>query len=245
MVFITAEIGINWIGDLDLAEQLMVGAKKAGCNAVKFQAFNEKIVNDHPAKDLLLRSTISEKNIEQINNISKKVGIEWYCTPMYPEAIEFLDPYVNRYKIRYSDSQSLFLNKQTPLITNILKTGKQVIISSEKNPKETELYNNPNVKWLYVVPKYPCTLEDLDFLHLDDFDGYSNHCRHFLAPLTAVILGAEMIEIHITHDHNGDYLDNPVSFDLNELQTLVELIHLSQKIKHVKNLNKRTELSRI
>ena len=44
MVFIVAEIGVNWDGDFELARILMENAKNAGCNAVKFQAFNEKII---------------------------------------------------------------------------------------------------------------------------------------------------------------------------------------------------------
>ena len=37
MVFITAEIGINHNGDLDIAKKLIDVAKNAGCDAVKFQ----------------------------------------------------------------------------------------------------------------------------------------------------------------------------------------------------------------
>jgi len=44
MAFIVAEIGVNWNGDLKLAKKMMLQAKKAGADAVKFQAFNEKIV---------------------------------------------------------------------------------------------------------------------------------------------------------------------------------------------------------
>ena len=35
--YIIAEIGINHNGDLDLAKKLIRKAKRAGCNAVKFQ----------------------------------------------------------------------------------------------------------------------------------------------------------------------------------------------------------------
>ena len=117
MVFITAEIGVNWDGDFALIEKMMKDAKNADCNAVKLQAFDEKIVSDHPEKNRLLKSSVSSDNIEQINSISKKVGIEWYCTPMYPNAIDFLDPFVKRYKIRYHDSIPLHENKITSLIT--------------------------------------------------------------------------------------------------------------------------------
>ena len=230
MVFITAEIGINWDGDFILMEKMMRDAKNAGCNAIKLQAFNEKIVSDHPQKNRLLKSSISRNNIEQIDSISKKIGIEWYCTPMYPEAIDFLDPFVKRYKIRYNDSLSLHENKATSLISKALETEKQIIISTQKNPRQLELYNNDNVKWLYVVPKYPCSIDDLDFTNLSDFDGFSNHCIHFLAPLSAVILGANMIEIHVTSNKDKDFIDNPVSFDNIETEKLITLIRYAEKI---------------
>ena len=102
LVFITAEIGVNWDGDFILIEKMMRDAKNSGCDAVKLQAFNEKIISEHPQKNRLLKSSVSKNNIEQIDSISKKIGIEWYCTPMYPDAIDFLDPFVKRYKIRYS-----------------------------------------------------------------------------------------------------------------------------------------------
>ena len=231
MVFITAEIGVNWEGDFILLEKMMRDAKNAGCDAVKLQAFDEKIVSEHPKKSRLLKSSVSRNNIEQINSISKKMNIEWYCTPMYPDAIDFLDSFVKRYKIRYNDSLPLHENRMTPLITKALETGKQVIISTQKNPKQLELYSNNNVKWLYVVPKYPCSIDELDFLNLNDFDGFSNHCRHFLAPLSAVILGAKMIEIHVTSNKDKDFIDNTVSFDTSETEKLITLIRYAEKMR--------------
>ena len=231
MVFITAEIGVNWEGDFILLEKMMGDAKNAGCDAVKLQAFDEKIVSEHPKKSRLLKSSVSRDNIEQINSISKKMNIEWYCTPMYPDAIDFLDSFVKRYKIRYSDSLPLHENKTTPLISKALETEKQIIVSTQKNPKQLDLYNNDNVKWLYVVPKYPCSIDELDFSNLDDFDGFSNHCTHFLAPLSAVVLGAQIIEIHVTSNKDKDFIDNPVSFDTNETRNLMALIRQAEKIQ--------------
>ena len=209
---------------------MMRDAKNAGCDAVKLQAFDEKIVSEHPQKNRLLKSSVSRNNIEQIDSISKKIGIEWYCTPMYPDAIDFLDPFVKRYKIRYNDSLPLHENRTTSLISKALETEKQIIVSTQKNPKQLELYNNNNVKWLYVVPKYPCSIDELDFSNFSDFDGFSNHCIHFLAPLSAVILGAKMIEIHVTSNKTKDFVDNPVSFDTTETEELITLIRRAEKI---------------
>ena len=48
--------------------------------------------------------------------------------------------------------------------------------------------------------------------------------------ITAAILGAEMIEIHVTPDKEKNYFDNPVSFDPSESEYLVRLIRKIEKI---------------
>ena len=89
----------------------------------------------------------------------------------------------------------------------------------------------PNTKWLYCVPKYPCLLEEIDFSNLKDFNGYSNHSSETIVPIMASILGAEIIEMHITYDKNQDFPDNNVSFDELELNQITNAIHLAKKIK--------------
>lgn len=231
MSFIIAEIGVNWDGDLNLVEDMMIHAKNAGCNAVKFQSFNKNIIGNHPEYERLMKTSISESNIEKINDLSQTVGIEWFCTPMYIESVDILIPYVKRFKIREFDSRQLLENKTTDLIEKILETNKEIIISSQYPPDNSEYYNHPKIKWLYCVPKYPCSLEDLDFSKLEKFDGFSNHCPQIIAPLTAAILGAEIIEIHITSNKIKNFVDNNVSFDYNELSEIIKAIRLSEKIK--------------
>jgi N,N'-diacetyllegionaminate synthase len=229
--FIIAEIGVNWDGDFNLVEDMMIHAKNADCNAVKFQAFNKNIIGNHPEYERLMKTSISESNIEKIDNLAQKIGIEWFCTPMYPEAIDFLTPYVKRFKIREFDSRKLLENKTTDLMEKILETDKEIIISSQNSPENSKLYNNSKIKWLYCVPKYPCNLEDIDFSELEKFDGFSNHCPQLIAPLSAAIRGAEIIEIHITSSKEKNFVDNNVSFDYNELTDTIKAIRLSEKIK--------------
>jgi len=233
MVLLVAEIGVNWDGDLEIAREMMKSSKDAGCSFVKFQAFNENMVKEHPEKERLMKATITPKNIEEISSISKSVGIEWFCTPMYEEAVDFLDSYVNRYKIRAADGKSLITNNPSKLVNRVLDTKKPVIVSVESDPTQSTHYgdNNFNIKWLYCVSKYPCSFEDLDFGGLRKiYDGYSNHCPDILAPITAATLGAGLIEIHITSDKTKKFIDNNVSFDYLELEEIVKSIKKIEKI---------------
>ena len=97
------------------------------------------------------------------------------------------------------------------------------ITNQNKDTAQIPIINN--------IEKQQYSKEDLDFTAIKDFDGYSNHCPHFLAPLTAVSLGAKIIEVHITSDKSKDFIDNSVSFDYKELNELVGLIRLSQRIR--------------
>lgn len=230
MTFIISEIGVNWDGDFKLVEEMMSKSKEIGCNAVKFQSFNEDIVSKHPEKKRLMKASISKSNIKEIENISKSIGIEWFSTPMYTEAVELLDPFVNRFKIREFDSRQLIKNKSSEIMDKILETNKEVIISSQISPKNCSYYKNQKIKWLYCIPKYPCKLNEFDFKKINEFNGFSNHCTHILAPITASILGAEIIEIHITSDKSKKFVDNNVSFNYNELETIVNHIRLIEKM---------------
>ena len=169
-MLIIAEIGVNWDGDFRLLKEMMYEAKLAGCDLVKFQAFTKEMIKDNPESERLAKSSISKDNVQKINDLANEVGIEWFCTPMYPEAVDFLNPYVKRFKIREVDARPLLENKTTQIFEKLLKTNKEIIISSEKSPRNSKYFGLKNLKWLYCVPKYPCKLTDFDFskINLDE-----------------------------------------------------------------------------
>jgi len=228
MSFIVAEIGVNWDGDIQLVKKMITQSKNLGFDAVKFQSYTYEMIKSHPERERLIKSSISKDNIDEINDIAKGVGIEWFCTPMYPDAVDLLNPYVKRFKIREVDSRILLKNQTSEIIDRIFETKKEIIASSQNNPKNSKYYNK--IKWLYCVPKYPCDLSEIDFSDLSNFSGYSNHCPNIIAPLASAILGAKIIEIHVTSSKLKNFFDNPVSFDYNELEFLIKLIRDSEKL---------------
>jgi sialic acid synthase SpsE len=219
-----SEIGVNWDGDFELVKEMMQESVDADFNLVKFQAFEAGLVSNHPQASRIFKSSITPDNIEKIDSISNDVGIEWFCTPMYENAILFLEPYVNRYKIREYDGRNLLRNNSTHLFAKLLETKKEIMISSESSPQNCTFYNNEQIKWLYCVPKYPCNFSEIDFSILKYFDGFSNHCPDISAPLKVIDLNSELLEIHITSDKEGDFVDNNVSFDYSDMKEIAKYI---------------------
>lgn len=219
-----AEIGVNWDGDFELVKEMMQESVNADFNFVKFQAFQPELVAKHPEASRVYRSSITPKNINKINSIANDIGIEWFCTPMYEDAIKILDPFVNRYKIREYDGREIVVNKTTNILQKLLDTKKEIIISSESSPTKCKFYKNNQIKWLYCIPKYPCKLNEIDFSMIKNFDGFSNHCPDIRALKKVIDLKSEILEIHITSDKSGDFIDNNVSFDYSDMKEIAKYV---------------------
>ena len=228
MTEIIAEIGINWDGNFDLLNEMMEKSKEAGCDLVKLQAFERATTNNHPQTERLLKSAVTNKNIEKINDLAKSNNIEWFCTPMYPDAVKLLEPYLNQFKIREFDARKLANGKSSEMIDLIIATKKPIIASSEEIPKKNDSIKS-RIKWLYCIPKYPCDYKKIDFQKMKKFDGFSNHCPQIDAPIDAAKNGAKIIEVHITSNKKDDFIDNNVSFDYNQLSELVLQIRNFEK----------------
>lgn len=214
MTFITAEIGTHWKGDFDLLARMVASAYAVGFDAVKFQAFRLEDLNSRPYR---MNSTVTADNVAKIDDICKSIGIEWYCMSTYVEAIDFLDPYVKRYKIRYRDSADV------SLLNKIFTRGKPVIISCEKPKISTERVTN-----MYCINKYPHSYQEIDFEKMKLFDGFSCHAPYSKSVIDAVkIGGVNYLELHVTYDIDDETLaDNCVAFTFARCKTLIEQVRL-------------------
>ena len=93
MVFVTAEIGTNHMGDIKIAKKLIDVAKEAGCDAVKFQKKSVEKIYSKEFLDSKLESpwgttqremrTYREFNMKQFSEIDKyckKKKIFWFAS---------------------------------------------------------------------------------------------------------------------------------------------------------------------
>ena len=92
-VTIVAEIASNWEGNVTKAKKLIKECKKAGADAVKFQAWRAADLYDakHPNWKEIKKSELTFKNIKLLKDFSDKNKIDFFCSSFYPEAVEFLN----------------------------------------------------------------------------------------------------------------------------------------------------------
>ena len=106
MTFITAELGINHNGDIDIAKKLIDIAKLAGCNAVKFQKRTIEKVYSKEALDSPRDSPWGTTNREQKNGLEfskneydiidkycKTNELDWYASAWDLDSLDFLKNY--------------------------------------------------------------------------------------------------------------------------------------------------------
>jgi len=244
MTFITAELGINHNGDIDIAKKLIDTAKLAGCDAVKFQKRTvEKVyskeVLDSPRDSPWGTTTREQKNgiefskneYDIIDKYCKNNHIEWYASAWDVESLEFL----KQYEFKYNKVASAMLTNME-LINKIAQEKKHTFVS-------TGMSNMDQIKTAVNIFKknecpfelqhsnssYPMKIEEANLNCIktlqNEFEcnvGYSGHeSLGYLICVAAVILGATSIERHITLDRSMYGSDQPASLEPAGLQRLV------------------------
>jgi len=245
--FIIAEVGNNHNGSVDEAKKLVDSAILSGADAVKFQLRDMSTLYavDQGSKDpsadlgvqyvldLLERYQLNHTDLKLVRDYCSEKGIDFLCTPFDKNSVDFLESIgVPAYKIASADlTNHLLINylckKNKPLIVS---TG----MSSEGEIERTVSLlkkNNAQFILLHCNSTYPCPDEDINLLYMDRLRevsggviGYSGHDRGIAVPISAVALGARVIEKHFTHDKTQEGNDHKVSLLPNEFKEMVQSI---------------------
>ncbi len=229
---VISELGINHLGNMELAKQMIDLSVACGVDMVKMQVYDtDRLYNGNiTAKSYKdsQRGWFSYKNFRVLADYSP---IEWFAAPFDIDAVELLEDIgVKRYKIA---SRSVIDHE---LIKAIAKTKKPVIMSTGKHLLETvraamDLLRDNAVTLLYCVTDYPAKIQDLNFGKMvkqgEIFKvpyGFSDHTTGIFASLEAVRLGASVIEKHFTVSRNLEGCDQICSLEFNEMKLLVKSI---------------------
>lgn len=257
--YVIAEIGCNHNGETELGLKMIKAAKDCGADAVKFQFFTENnlFTNDYldeldsgsvklenvdkwedkelglnNIKEQISAFTSDEKQLVVFKNYCDEIGIDFGCTPVNEDGVEFLAKIDSDFlKISSMDANNL------KMIDACIKTNLPVIISTGMATLQDidKIYNlfrerkYDNFSMLHCVSIYPPRDEIVNLNFIDtlksiyDCDiGYSDHSLGFSLPIAAIAKGVKIIEKHFTIDKNMPGWDHKVSADEKDLRIICE-----------------------
>jgi len=221
MVFITAEIGINHNGDINIAKKLIDIAKNANCDAVKFQKRTvEKVyskqVLDSPrespwgttTREQKLGLEFNKKEYDIIDAYCKEKGIEWFASSWDIDSQLFL----RNYHLKHNKIASAMLTN-TELLNLVAEEKKHTFISTgmstiDQISHAVKIFKNHDCPFelMHSNSSYPMNPNEANLLCIktlkEKFNcnvGYSGHeSSGYYISLAAAVLGATSIERHIT-----------------------------------------------
>lgn len=251
-VIIIAEAGVNHNGNLDLARKMVLAAKEAGADYVKFQtAIPELVISTFAPKAEYQKETTGadESQLEMCRKIhlplSDYAGLKAYCdevgigfmsTPFDLVSIECLDALkMDFWKIPSGEITNL------PYLRKIARCGGRVILStgmstlSEVEDAVKVLEDNgvarKDIILLHCTTQYPTPYDAVNLKAMESLRtlgcasvGYSDHTQGISIPVAAVALGATVIEKHFTLDRTLPGPDQAASLEPDELRQMVDEI---------------------
>jgi len=239
-VKIVAEIASNWEGSINKATKLIQESKNAGADAVKFQMWraNDLYSNKHPDWKFIKKSEITFEKAKKLKKIADRIGIEFFCSAFYPEAVEILEKLkVKQYKIA---SRTCLLKDPHSLETleKKSKSKKPVVISmglGGDRKKIEKIFSNNKKLFCYCISEYPTKIDKINWKHAMNYDGFSDHTLGISAPIIFTIMKKQrktkeiFIEKHVKLK-NSKGPDASSSIDVEELKMLVNQIRIIQKL---------------
>jgi len=271
-VIIIGEIGVNHNGNINTAKKLIIVAKKAGCDFVKFQSFKAvNLVKQETGIAGYQKNNLKKKNIKQIDmlkqyelsvddhekiiNFCKRKKIKFLSSPFDTDSLKLLFKLgVKNIKIASGEITHY------PLLRDIGKRAKKVFLSTGmanlaeiKSALKILTKNGlkkKNIIILHCHSDYPTKLKDVNLNVLKSIKkdlkvevGYSDHTLGFETAVSAVAMGARVIEKHITLNQNMIGPDHKASMEPKKFFQFTNSIRNTEKLLGSNNkIPTKTEL---
>ena len=246
--YIIAELSANHKGDLGRAIDLIDAAAASGADAVKLQTYRpDTITLNHNGPEFRIEDGLWAGRTlfdlyedahtpwewhKPLFERAKAHGITLFSSPFDSSAIELLEDLRSpAYKI------ASFEITDIGLIQRAVTTGKPIIISTGLATLDEIVEAVDTVRdaggtqlaLLHCISGYPTPLEDCNLRTITDLKsrfrfpvGLSDHTVDSIASITAVALGASIIEKHFTLDRNDGSVDAAFSLAPKQFKALVD-----------------------
>ena len=257
--YVIAEAADAHYGSLDRAKEMVIQAKIAGANAIKFQHHipDAEMLRDiplsgnmkEPLYDFLVKNALKIEQHVELNSFCIQNSIDYLCTPFSLKAALELESNIDLPAYKIGSGEML----DHPTIKEIMKFGKPMIISTGMSTIEEidltyEIVKNhtPGLVMMNCTSAYPPNYSDIHISFTKDMVnrypkaiiGFSDHSPGFEVVLAAFVLGAKVIEKHITLSHELAGPDQSVSIDFHDLKKMIEqLTNLGMALKSKKEIH--------
>lgn len=236
--YIIAEIGANHNGNIDIAEKLIIEAKNAGADCVKFQSWSKKsLMSNVLFKDNIDfereidKCAFSEDNLLKVKEIADREQIDISSSPFSRSEVDFLVDKLNApfIKIASMDVNNYpFLKyvaqKQVPIV---MSTGLSELHEIDKAISTIEDAGNKQIIVLHCASNYPPDDAEVNLNKIKTYMklypypiGFSDHTLGTSIPLASVVFGVSVIEKHFTLDKQMEGWDHAVSANPEEMKRI-------------------------
>ena len=253
--YIIAEMSGNHAGSIDNAKKIIHAAKEAGADCIKIQTYTPDTMTIPCDKSYFQigEGTWNGENLYQLyekaytpwewqpelKKEADAIGIDFFSTPFDKTSCDFLEEMgVDFYKI------ASFEIVDIPLIEYVASKGKPIIMSTgmsslgeiEDAVNAVRRQGNEQLALLRCASAYPAITDEMNLMTMKNMAevfgvpvGLSDHSMGSVGAVTAVALGAKIIEKHFCLDRS---IENPdASFSMNpaEFAQMVKDIRQAEK----------------
>lgn len=256
--FVIAEASSNHCHDIQRAIELVRVAAEAGAGAVKFQTFSceDIAARDVPIPDhethglpqyfheIFEKGGLPREWHRPLKAMAEDLGLIFLSTPFSMDAAKFLVDEVGVPALKIASGDLTF----TPLLEYAASINLPIIASTGGATMAEVLRAmlgplasvsiQDRLALLHCVSSYPCAMDDANLKAIQALQnlfphvpiGWSDHTISVEAvPLLAVIMGARLIEKHLTLD-DAPTMDSCVSLRPDQFKRMVEMIRAVPQI---------------
>lgn len=254
--FIVAELSANHNHQLELAKRTILAAKEAGVDAVKLQTYTaDTITLDCDGSDFQIHGGLWDGYTyyklyqeaytpwewhKELFEYAQSLGLVCFSTPFDKTAVDFLESIGNPiFKIASFEITDVPLieyaaSKHKPMV---ISTGIATIQDIEDAIAACRRAGNNDITLLKCTSEYPAPLSKANLLTIPDMKqrfgvkvGVSDHSMTNTLPVTAVALGATLVEKHLILDRSMGGPDSGFSMQPDEFKAMVESIREVEQV---------------
>lgn len=253
--YIIAEMSANHAGDISRAKEIIHAAKEAGADCIKIQTYTPDTLtidcdnsyfhisdgtwNGENLYQLYQKAYTPWEWQKELFEEAKKAEIDFFSTPFDNTSVDFLEEIgIEFYKI------ASFELVDIPLIEYVASKGKPMILSTgmatlaeiDEAVEAVKKRGNRNFALLRCASAYPAITDEMNLRTMQNMGdtfgvpyGLSDHSMGSVGAVTAVALGASIIEKHFCLDRSIENPDSTFSMNPMEFKQMVHDIRQAER----------------